>query len=190
MENTSNIVKKIEIKDNKFTMKDLRTLVLLVVFVVLPIRFFVAQPFIVSGQSMDPTFHDGQYLIVDQLSYNFNSPARGDIVIFRYAGDTSKFFIKRIVGLPGETVKIIGNKIFIKKDGQEFSELKEEYITEIFNANNEWKIDSDEIFVMGDNRNNSLDSRYFGPIKTNSVIGRAYLRLFPLSEIDYLPGKF
>lgn len=190
MENTTNLVKKIEVKSNKFTQKDLVTLILLVVFVVLPIRFFIAQPFIVSGQSMDPTFADGQYLIVDQLSYNFNSPARGDIVIFRYAGDTSKFFIKRVVGLPGETVKIVGNEIFIRRPGEEYSELKENYIVEVFNANGEWKVDSDEIFVMGDNRNNSLDSRYFGPIKTNSITGRAYLRLFPLSEIDYLPGKF
>ena len=69
-------------------------------------------------------------------------------------------------------------------------EKKENYIVEVFNANGEWKVDSDEIFVMGDNRNNSLDSRYFGPIKTKTITGRAYLRLFPLSEIDYLPGKF
>ena len=190
MENTTNLDKKIEVKSNKFTQRDLITLVLLVVFVVLPIRFFIAQPFIVSGQSMDPTFADGQYLIVDQLSYNFNSPARGDIVIFRFSGDTSKFFIKRVVGLPGETVRINGNKISIQKPGEEYTELKEPYITEIFNANDEWKIANDEIFVMGDNRNNSLDSRYFGPIKISSVMGRAYLRLFPLTEINYLPGKF
>ena len=190
MENTTNLVKKVEVKSNKFTRRDLITLILLVVFVVLPIRFFIAQPFIVSGQSMDPTFADGQYLIVDQMSYNFHTPARGDIVIFRYAGDTSKFFIKRVVGLPGETVKINGNVISIKKPGEEYSVLKENYIVEVFNANGEWKVDSDEIFVMGDNRNNSLDSRYFGPIKTKTITGRAYLRLFPLSEIDYLPGKF
>lgn len=190
MENTKNLTEKVEVKSNKFTQKDLITLILLVVFVVLPIRFFIAQPFIVSGQSMDPTFADGQYLIVDQISYDFHNPERGDVVVFKYEKDKSKYFIKRIIGLPGETVRVIGNQVMIKKPGEEFSEMKEIYISESFEANGTWEIASDELFVMGDNRNNSLDSRYFGPIKIESVIGRAYLRLFPISKIDYLPGKF
>ncbi len=79
---------------------------LIAIIIVVPIRIFIAQPYIVAGASMDPTFGDGHYLIVDQLTYRFEEPKRGDIVIFKYPEDTSKFFIKRIIGLPGETVSI------------------------------------------------------------------------------------
>ncbi len=188
---TTNSTSENEVKQGtKWSMRDLWHFVLLIVFVVLPIRYFVAQPFIVSGASMDPTFTDGQYIIVDQLSYKFNNPTRGDVVIFRYAGDTSKFFIKRIIGLPGETVKIVSNEIFIKKVGaNEFEKLDEQNITKDFSFTAEWTLLPDELFVMGDNRKNSLDSRYFGPIKKDTIIGRAFVRLLPLSTIDYLPGK-
>ncbi len=78
-----------------------------------PIRLFVAQPFIVSGASMDPTFETGEYLIVDQLSYHFDDPVRGQVVIFKYPKDESKYFIKRVIGLPGETVQIEGTDVTI-----------------------------------------------------------------------------
>ena len=86
--------------------KEIIKFALLAVIIVLPIRFFIAQPFIVSGASMDPTFADKQYLIVDQISYRFDGPKRGDVIIFRYPLNTKKFFIKRIVGLPSKTIKI------------------------------------------------------------------------------------
>ena len=77
---------------------------LIAAFIVLPIRLFIAQPFVVNGESMVPNFDTGQYLIVDQLSYHFEHPQRGDVIVFKYPYDTSKFFIKRVIGLPGETV--------------------------------------------------------------------------------------
>ncbi len=190
MESTNSTLENEVKQGSKWSMRDLWHFVLLIVFVVLPIRYFVAQPFIVSGASMDPTFADGQYIIVDQLTYKFNNATRGDVIIFRYAGDTSKFFIKRIIGLPGETVKIAGNEIFIKKVGAtEFEKLDEQDITKDFSFTAEWTLLPDELFVMGDNRKNSLDSRYFGPIKKDTIIGRAFVRLLPLTTIDYLPGK-
>lgn len=190
MESTNSTLENEVKQGSKWSMRDLWHFVLLIVFVVLPIRYFVAQPFIVSGASMDPTFTDGQYIIVDQLTYKFNNATRGDVIIFRYAGDTSKFFIKRIIGLPGEIVKIAGNEIFIKKVGAtEFEKLDEQDITKDFSFTAEWTLLPDELFVMGDNRKNSLDSRYFGPIKKDTIIGRAFVRLLPLTTIDYLPGK-
>jgi len=154
------------------------------------LRMYIANPFIVSGESMDPTFHNGQYIIVDQISYNFNDPQRGDIVIFKPAGDTSKFFIKRVIGLPGEEVRVSENSVFIKKVGSDtFEKLNEYYIEEDFNSDAEWKLTDSQLFVLGDNRDNSLDSRYFGPIEKDSVTGRAWIRLFPFNTIDFLPGK-
>src|SRR6185295_2417670 len=100
-----------ENRDSFFT--ELLKFAVIALIIVVPIRFFVAQPFIVSGASMDPTFHNGQYLIVDELSYRFSPPQRGDVIIFRYPRDPSQFFIKRIIGLPGETVKIQGGSISI-----------------------------------------------------------------------------
>ncbi len=89
---------------------------------------FVAQPFIVRGDSMQPTFESGEYLIVDQWSYHFNNPARGDVIIMRYPKDTSVFFIKRIIGLPGETVQLSGGKVTIEKQGQPSITLTEPYV--------------------------------------------------------------
>ena len=90
------------------------------------LRTFVAQPFIVSGSSMDPTFEDGQYLIVDEITYRFREPERGEVIIFRYPKDPSKFFIKRVVGLPGETILIQKGKVSIKED-EETVVLEEPY---------------------------------------------------------------
>ncbi len=161
--------------------------------VVLPIRIFIAQPFIVSGDSMYPTFHDGEYLIVDELSYNLNKIHRGDVVIFRYPGDTKKFFIKRIIGLPNETIVITGGQIEvfpckIQSDCESIL-LDEQYINEPFNTTATYNTKEDEYFVLGDNRNRSSDSRFWGVVPEKLLVGRAYLRLFPLKEISYLPGS-
>src|SRR3989344_4971247 len=99
-------------KMREFIKETLR-LFLSVLLIVLPIRFFIAQPFIVSGASMVPTFHDGEYLIVDQISYRFEEPERGEVIIFKYPNDTSKYYIKRIIGLPGENIKVIGSEVTI-----------------------------------------------------------------------------
>lgn len=165
---------------------------LIALLIVIPIRMFVAQPFIVSGASMDDTFHHNEYLIVDQLSYHLGEPARGDVAIFRYPQDPSKFFIKRVIGIPGDTVIVDGTEVSIKNaaapDG--FT-LEEPYVDRMIpNGYHEETLGDNEYFVMGDNRNHSSDSRVWGVLQEEYIMGRALLRLFPPSEFDILPGHY
>ncbi len=125
------------------------------VIIVIPIRIWIAQPFIVHGSSMIPNFENGDYLIIDEISYQFRRPERGEVIVFRYPKDPSQFFIKRVAGLPGDK---IGN------------------IT----------LTDDEYFVLGDNTLASSDSRFWGPVKSNLIIGRALLRLWPLTGLEFL----
>jgi signal peptidase I len=163
---------------------------LIAILIVVPIRLFIAQPFIVSGASMEDTFHTGEYLIVDQLSYYFHEPARGDVIIFRYPKDPSKYFIKRIIGLPGETISIDKGVVTITdKDHPTGYELVEPYAKEMPPAPKEVeKLGDREYFVMGDNRPESSDSRAWGVLQKERIIGRAWVRLFPPDVADYLPG--
>lgn len=164
---------------------------LIAILIVVPIRLFIAQPFIVSGDSMFNTFQNGQYLIVDQLSYHLNDPARGDVIIFRYPRDPSKFFIKRIIGLPGDTIAIEDSKVIITNETHpDGVVLDEPYVNAMDPAEPfEEKLGDREYFVMGDNRNQSSDSRSWGVLQEERIIGRAFLRLFPPETIEYLPGK-
>ncbi len=164
---------------------------LVAIAVVVPVRVFIAQPFIVSGSSMVPTFEDKNYLIVDELSYHLGEPQRLDVVIFKYPKDTTKFFIKRIIGLPNETVDIKGETVTItNKANKEGFQIDQAFIK---NPSNDeamhFELGNDEYFVMGDNRNASSDSRYWGPVKKDLLVGRAFLRLLPISGIDLLPGS-
>lgn len=168
---------------------DIVRFALITLAVIIPLRMYVAQPFIVSGESMFPTFHDKEYLIVDELSYRFNNPVRGDVVIFRYPVDPSKFFIKRIIGLPGETINVNGGKVYVTKDGKK-TELSEPYLKQQTFKDTSVKLAEDQYFVMGDNRAVSFDSRYWGPLNIKFIRGRALVRLFPPTEISYLPGEF
>lgn len=164
---------------------------LIALLIVIPVRLFIAQPFIVSGASMDPTFNNGQYLIVDQLSYRFSNPQRGEVIIFRYPKDQTKFFIKRIIGLPHETVEIRGTTIFITNDANPNGfELTEPYLATINMKRDSLKLSlsEDEYFVMGDNRRASSDSRTWGPLEEEFIIGRAFVRLFPVREVSLFPG--
>lgn len=160
--------------------------------IVVPIRLFIAQPFIVSGASMDPTFHDKQYLIVDELSYHLGDPVRGDVAIFKFPKDLKKYFIKRVIGLPGETVFIDnkGNVSIKDKDGNIVLTLNEPYVVYTKNDPVERALGAGEYFMMGDNRAGSFDSRAWGPVNRDLIVGKAFLRLFPLSTIDVLPGQF
>lgn len=163
----------------------------IVLVIIVPIRFFIAQPFVVSGASMDETFHNGQYLVVDRLSYRFEAPQRGDVVVFRYPNDPSKHFIKRIIGLPGETLEIKDDTIFIYNDSHpDGTILNEPYITPMHTDNMQISIGEDEYFVMGDNRDHSSDSRSWGALPEEMLTGRAFVRLFPLSEVDVFPGEY
>lgn len=158
--------------------------------IVLPIRMFVAQPFIVSGMSMFPTFDDGEYLIIDELSYHFRKPIRNDVVVFHYPKNEKQYFIKRIIGLPNETVLIKDGVVTIKN--QEFPEgfvLEENYLNEKFSTNGIYTNGANDYFVMGDNRNHSSDSRIWGKVSKDLIVGRAYVRLLPIAHAAFLPGK-
>jgi signal peptidase I len=162
---------------------------LITLAIVLPVRFFIAEPFIVSGASMEPTFQTGDYLIVDELSYRLEAPKRGEVIIFRYPGDPSKYFIKRIVGLPGDTVLIEGGSITIKnKENPTGFIFDQSYIQNLSSDTKTYTVGANQYFVMGDNRTASSDSRSWGNLPENLIIGRAFVRLFPPQEITVLPG--
>jgi len=166
---------------------------LIVGLVVIPIRVYIAQPFIVNGLSMHPTFESGDYLIIDEFSYNFlREPERGEVIVFRFPQDRSKFFIKRVIGLPGEEVEIRSGKVYIKSEIDEnVLELEESYLPEQVTApNGKWNLSEGEYFVLGDNRRFSSDSRIWGTLSEENIIGRALLRLWPIASADYLPGNF
>lgn len=171
--------------------KDIIKFSVIALVIVIPIRFFVAQPFIVSGASMLPTFDSGQYLIVDQLSYYFHEPKRGEVIIFKYPKDPSKYFIKRVVGLPGETIRIEGKNIYVENEDHPSGFLLEEPYLEAENVQPSSltiTLSGDQYFVLGDNRRASSDSRIWGPLSEDLVVGRAFLRLLPINQSGILPG--
>lgn len=163
----------------------------LAALIVIPIRTFIAQPFIVSGGSMDPTFASGQYIIVDELSYRLEKPQRGDVVILRYPRDPSRFFIKRIIGMPNETIEIVDGIVTIKTKANPIGfQLNEPYVEFKKYDSITQKLGSEEYFVMGDNRAKSSDSRIWGSVPEKLVIGKAFLRLLPIASADILPGNY
>lgn len=173
----------------KGLLKDLFILALLIVVVVIPIRVFVISPFVVDGESMHPTFENLDYLIVDELVYDFSAPARGDVIVFRYPGDPSVFYIKRIIGLPGETVSINHGIVTITTTAGKKLTLAEPYVVnEDVTYTKSVTLGAGEYFVMGDNRPNSSDSRVWGPLPRYDIIGRVDLRLLPLSRMGFFPG--
>lgn len=177
-------------KNSGLVFSEILKFTLIVAIIVIPFRLFVAQPYIVEGSSMDPTFKNGDYLIVDQLSMHFTEPERGNVIIMRYPLDTSKFFIKRVIGLPGETVVIKSGKVSIQKpDSTELQELSEDYITYESNDNLTVSLKENEYFVLGDNRAGSSDSRVWGPLPENDIVGKPILRLLPIKHVGLFPGK-
>lgn len=174
----------------KGLLKDLFTLVLLIVVVVIPIRMFIVSPFVVDGESMHPTFGNLDYLIVDEVLYRFQAPARGDVIVFRYPSNPSIFYIKRIIGLPGETVSIDhGIVTIIGADGQKTALTEPYIVNEDATYTNDVSLLPEEYFVMGDNRPNSSDSRMWGPLPKKDIIGRVDLRLLPVSRSGFFPGS-
>ncbi|MFA6459274.1 MAG: signal peptidase I [Candidatus Paceibacterota bacterium] len=166
--------------------------ILIALAIALPIRFFIAEPFIVSGASMDPTFASGQFLIVDRLSYRLEEPKRGDVVIFRYPNDPKIYFIKRIVGLPGESIRINEGKVdIVNSEHPEGITLDESYIAAAHASKDDFvkQLGTTEYFVMGDNRLQSSDSRAWGPLDRHYIIGRPVARLLPVTELSLFPGE-
>ena len=172
-------------------------IVVISLIIVVPFRLYIAQPFLVSGPSMDNTFTNGQYLIVDELTYELRNPQRGEVVIFRYPLDTTKYFIKRVIGLPGETVQIKSDVVTIchtdcVTDKNKFT-LDEPYVKKNPDfpprPDETIALKSNEYFVLGDNRAVSSDSRIWGPVTRDLFTGRPFLRLFPLNKAGLFPGQ-
>ena len=155
--------------------------------IILPIRYYLVQPFFVKGASMESNFEDGDYLLIDEISYRFSEPARGDVIVFRYPEDRSQFFIKRIIGLPGETIEVKNNKVIIyNAESTDGFALAEDYL----DTNQETlgnlltRLDDNEYFVLGDNRLASSDSRRWGPVNRTLITGRVLLRAWPFNKFD------
>ncbi len=158
--------------------------------IILPVRYYLIQPFYVKGASMEPNFHDHEYLIIDEISYRFTPPVRGQVIVFRYPRDPQEYFIKRIIGLPGEEVQIKDGQIIIFNSVHpEGITLEEKYLPADLAtyASSDLKIavGPDEYFVLGDNRNASKDSRSFGPVNKSFVTGKVLFRGWPVNEMTF-----
>ncbi len=136
----------------------------------------------VEGISMEPSLHEGQFVVVNRIAYRWNEADRGDIIVFRFPLNPSRRFIKRVIGLPGNTVTIRGGDVYI--DGQV---LDETYLAATPRYDGEWVIGPDELFVLGDNRNNSSDSQNWGPLPIEEIIGKAVFVYWPPSEAGIIP---
>ncbi len=180
-------------KSNWQSFWELARFALIAIIIVVPIRMFIAQPFIVSGSSMVPTFQDGQYLVVDEISYILGSPKRDDVVIFKNPNNTKVYFIKRIIGLPGETVDVKSNTnevTIINKENPNGFKLDQSFIKNVGGIDGHMTLGENEYFVLGDNRPASSDSRYWGVVPKKLMVGKAFLRLLPINKISYMPGSF
>jgi signal peptidase I len=165
---------------------ELVKIIVIALAIVIPVRYYLFQPFFVRGQSMEPNFENGDYLIVDELSYRLRAPERGEVIVFKYPNDTTQRFIKRIIGLPGETVEITNGQIKIYDPGSATPKLLNEagYLSVlIFTSGNiKRTLGQDEYFVLGDNRPVSSDSRIWGIVPKKDIIGRVYFRAWPVQE--------
>lgn len=163
--------------------------------IILPVRYFLIQPFYVKGASMEPNFHDHEYLIIDEISYRFNAPERGQVIVFRYPKDPQEYFIKRVIGLPGEEVQINDGKITIynKEHPQGFT-LDESYLPSGLEtmdvSGSKLQLGENEYFVLGDNRNNSKDSRSFGAVDKSFITGKVLFRGWPLDKITLFDKNY
>ncbi len=180
-----------EEKTLKQSILELVRFAVIALLIVVPIRLFIIEPFVVSGSSMFPTFENADYLIVDKFSYEIGNPKRDDVVVFKYPNDTTKYFIKRVIGLPGDTVDISGSEITITNGTHKNGFILEEpYVKNMSDDQAHFVLKENEYFVMGDNRTASSDSRYWGPVERDLFVGRAFLRLMPFNNIDIFPGNY
>jgi signal peptidase I len=175
---------------------DFLKIIIIAGIIIVPIRYFVFQPFVVSGPSMEPNYQSGQYLIIDELSYHFSSPQRGQVIVFIPPQNRKEFYIKRIIGLPGETVKIDAqNKHQVEifntahPEGEILHEpyLANDFMTQthdsvIVGGEKTITLKADEYFALGDNRFASSDSRDWGPLKRSDIVGKVFVRVLPLNK--------
>ncbi len=171
---------------------DLVKIVVISLAIIIPVRYFLIQPFYVQGSSMEPNFKNSEYLIIDEISYNFNDPRRGDVVVFEYPQNPREYFIKRIVALPGERIEFRDGDIYIYNNIYEHGvRLVEDYLSEDLETfhgskdNEIIKLGQEEYYVLGDKRNSSRDSRTFGPIEEDEIIGKVLFRGWPINRIQF-----
>lgn len=171
---------------------DLAKIVIFALAIIVPFRMFVAEPFVVSGSSMVPNFHNRDYLVVDRFTYHRSEPKRGDVIVLKFPKDTSQFFIKRIVGLPGETVRLEqGHVVVYNAENPQGFRLKEDYLPSqgiTLGRPEAVTLGSEEYFVLGDNRTASSDSRVWGILPKNDIIGKAWLRVLPVQSFGFVPA--
>jgi len=158
-------------------------MVLIAFLIVSPVRYFLVQPFVVHGSSMEPNFYSNDYLVVDELSYRFRSPERYEVVVFKAPNQPKQYYIKRIIGLPKETVIIEEGKISVIDNSGKMIDLKEEFLPPSSETSGKLKITlkENQLFVLGDNRASSYDSRNWGPLERDRLVGRVWFRLWPLA---------
>lgn len=158
---------------------------------------YLVQPNSVIGSSMEPNFHDGQYILTDKLSYRLREPERGEVVVFKYPKDESLDYIKRVVALPGERVLIKNNNITIFNDDRpQGFKLNEKYLSDgvqtdggpVFPEGKETVVPKNTYFVLGDNRSRSSDSRSWGTVPKSDFVGRVIFRYWPFSTFGIIPG--
>ena len=165
-------------------------IVVLAAAIIFPIRFFLIQPFYVKGASMEPSFYDKEYLMINEIGYRFNEPVRGEVVVFRYPRDPKQFFIKRVIGIPGDTVEIKEGDVFLDIGGTgELIELDEAYLNVGVNTKQKgdvhlYTLEEGEYFLLGDNRDYSHDSRNFGPVADSLIVGKVWFRGWPIDRIE------
>ena len=167
---------------------ELVKVVVISLIIIIPVRYYLIQPFYVKGASMEPNFYDREYLIVDEISYKFNKPERGQIIVFRYPRNPQEYFIKRIIGIPGERVQIKEGYIYIyNSSNPDGVKLEEDYLSNDINTyslNNEIiALGENEYYILGDNRNSSKDSRSFGAVDESFIIGKVFLRGWPFDRV-------
>jgi len=181
--------KKKEFKEYALAVWDFVKIIIIAAIIVLPIRYFLFQPFIVKGDSMVPNFHSGDYLIVDEFSYFIGNPHRGDVVVLKFPLDTTQRFIKRVIGLPGETVDVKDGKVTITTIDNKTVALDETYLPANLQTIGtvHMVLKPGQYFVMGDNRPYSYDSRAWGMLPRQDIIGRAAFRLFPVTALSLIP---
>lgn len=159
------------------------------------VYLFVAQPNEVKGNSMVPNFTDGEYLLTDKLTYQFSDPKRGDVIVFKAppsepCAETECEYIKRIIGIPGDRVKVENNLVYLNGELLDQSFIPADYVTAPgqFCLEGEEKIIPEGMYLpFGDNRSHSRDGREFGPITRESIVGRAFFKYWPASSIGLIP---
>lgn len=187
-DNLENLQEQEQVKKN-FSffgfLKEITSIILMSLVIVIPVRYYLIQPFVVKGASMEPNFKSGEYLIINEIEYRFSQPQRGDVIVFKYPKDPSEYYIKRIVGLPGEKIEIKGGQVTIY-NGQypQGLSLDEEYLPKgnITRGDVIAQLSKDEYYVLGDNRGSSSDSRIWGTLSRHYIIGKTWIRAFPFDK--------